>query len=536
MLHSIRAIKLGSWGHSFQEKLSSGREMNEVPFLVRYFRLDAVILAIIEHFPVLVTVVTLGCFAVMSGKILSPEIAFPVWSMLSTLEMPMQHFRSWMTSFNDALQAIRRIQTMYLEAEEDQDLCYENERLNAGNVRIENGSFTHQVGKEILRGIDFECGNGEFHAIIGRVGSGKSSLCKAILGEVQPIQGRVRKSGSIAYAAQKPWIFSNSVQENILFGGRWDADFYAATIKACALEPDLTLMPNGDKSHVGEEGLQLSGGQKARISLARAIYAQADLYIIDDVLAAVDQHTAKHLIREVLGPQGILSNKTRIMVSNHVPAVLAAEHITLLENGSIAESTMQDKVEKKSKIEQFLTQTKEMSAQASVDAEDQPTTVDINADGNDQVLLPGRVNHALETKLIGSFANLRRLLKDMGPAEVFIYLVLMAIAFLPFFLVPIWLQYWSARNVEFGNNGRVAIWSAIGTALFLLGAVVLSVQLIIFTTIRIKASIKLYKDMIAALVHSPMSFFETVNTGQIINRLSGDFYNVDVQLHYCINM
>ena len=536
MLHSIRAIKLGSWGHSFQEKLLSGRETNEIPFCVRYLYLDSISLGILEHLPVIITVITLGCFALWSGHVLAPEIAFPVWSMLSSLELPMQDFRRWMVCYNDALQATGRIQGMYLDAEDDRNTFPEDGRLNMGQVRIEDGSFGYQAGTKVLTDIEFETMTGKFYAIVGRVGSGKSTLCKAILGEIRPTQGRVRKSGSVAYAAQKPWIFSNTVRENILFGSRWDAALYALTIKACALESDLAFMPDGDNSYVGEEGLQLSGGQKARISLARAIYAQADLYIIDDVLAAVDQHTANHIIREVLGSEGILKDKTTILVSNHVPAILAADHVTLIENGTIVESSKQSQIGKLSKIERFLTQAKEMETSHSTDADGLATVIDASAGEGDTALLSDTIRLEQGPQLVGSPASFRRFTQDMGVIEVIIYLMLMAIAFLPFFLAPIWLQYWTARNVAIGNNGRVDIWTAIGAALYLLGAVVLSIQLITFVTIRNKASMKLYKDMVVALVRSPMSFFETVNTGQIINRLSGDFYNIDVQLHYCANM
>ena len=128
-----------------------------------------------------------------------------------------------------------------------------------------------------------------------------------------------------------------SVRENIVFGHRWDPQFYEKTVNACALRDDFASLPDGDQTEVGERGISLSGGQKARLTLARAVYARADIYLLDDCLSAVDQHVGRHLIDNVLGPKGLLAGKTRILATNSIPVLMEADMILLLREGKILE-------------------------------------------------------------------------------------------------------------------------------------------------------------------------------------------------------
>jgi ABC-type multidrug transport system ATPase subunit len=173
--------------------------------------------------------------------------------------------------------------------------------------------------------------------VVGRVGAGKSSFLQSILGDLWKIQGQVEVHGSVAYVAQQSWIMNATVRENIIFGYRYDSTFYEKTVKACALLDDFAQLPDGDETTVGERGISLSGGQKARLALARAVYARADIYLLDDVLSAVDSHVGRHLIDNVLGPKGLLSSKTRILATNSIPVLLQSDLICMLQNGEIIE-------------------------------------------------------------------------------------------------------------------------------------------------------------------------------------------------------
>ena len=121
--------------------------------------------------------------------------------------------------------------------------------------------------------------------------------------------GRININGSVAYVPQLAWIQNETVKNNILFGSRFDQTLYEQVLSACSLTTDLAIMPAGDKTEIGEKGINLSGGQKQRISLARAVYADADIYMLDDPLSAVDSHVGKHIFDNVIGPNGVLKNK-----------------------------------------------------------------------------------------------------------------------------------------------------------------------------------------------------------------------------------
>jgi ABC-type multidrug transport system ATPase subunit len=128
-----------------------------------------------------------------------------------------------------------------------------------------------------------------------------------------------------------------TVRDNITFGNQWDPEFYVETVKACALVDDLAQLPNGDQTPVGDKGITLSGGQKARLTLARAVYARADIYLLDDCLSAVDQHVGRHLIEEVLGRRGLLKDKTRILATNSTPVLFEATNIVMIRDGTISD-------------------------------------------------------------------------------------------------------------------------------------------------------------------------------------------------------
>ncbi|XP_037922789.1 multidrug resistance-associated protein 4-like [Hermetia illucens] len=183
--------------------------------------------------------------------------------------------------------------------------------------------------------IDFK--KGKLIGIIGAVGSGKSSLLQVILEELPLKTGSVNCPGKISYACQEPWVFSATVRQNILFGLEMDRVRYDSVVKACALLKDFEQFSDGDMTIIGEKGASLSGGQKARINLARAVYRQADIYLLDDPLSAVDAHVGRHLFEEVIGPTGRLARRhvTRILVTHQIHFLKEADWIVVLNDGKI---------------------------------------------------------------------------------------------------------------------------------------------------------------------------------------------------------
>lgn len=192
-----------------------------------------------------------------------------------------------------------------------------------------SGDATDNTLTDIYAGVQ----PGRLVAVIGPVGSGKSSLLQAILKELPLQSGTIDVKGEISYASQEPWLFAGSVRQNILFGLPMDRHRYRTVVKKCALERDFTLFPYGDKTIVGERGVSLSGGQRARINLARSVYKQADIYLLDDPLSAVDTHVGKQLFDDCI--TGYLREKTVILITHQLQYLKEVDQIIILENGEM---------------------------------------------------------------------------------------------------------------------------------------------------------------------------------------------------------
>lgn len=205
-------------------------------------------------------------------------------------------------------------------------------------LSITDGTFTWGSETTTLKNINMKVKKGNFTAIVGMVGCGKTSLISALLGEMERLNGKVNVDGTIAYVPQQAWIQNATLQDNILFGKPLNKQRYAEVVEACALTPDLSMLPAGDQTEIGEKGINLSGGQKQRVALARAVYNDAEIYLLDDPLSAVDSHVGKHIFDNVFGESGLLKNKTRLLVTHAVVYLPKVDEIYVMVNGEITES------------------------------------------------------------------------------------------------------------------------------------------------------------------------------------------------------
>ncbi|CAF1179985.1 unnamed protein product, partial [Adineta ricciae] len=193
----------------------------------------------------------------------------------------------------------------------------------------------------VLKNIVFDAQPGDLICIIGPIGSGKSSLLQTLTGEIAFFQGKVRLRGSFCYVPQEPWIFSSTVKKNIIFGKEYDGQLFRRVIRAAALEADFAQLPNGMHTTVGDQGVTLSGGQKARVNIARALYRDADIYLLDDPLSAVDARVSKELfersIKEYLGDKICILVTHQIQFLQHATKIIVLESGEMLENGTYEE-------------------------------------------------------------------------------------------------------------------------------------------------------------------------------------------------------
>lgn len=364
IIQGIQVIKMYAWEKPFGKLVTSARKRE-----VNTIRYASYIRAIMLSFTVFVTrfsvFISLTMY-VLLGMILTAEKAFVVTAYYNILRQSMTvHFPRAISQLAETLVSFKRIQRFltYEEAKVkhpvDAQLTSNGEipvQLSVTNKDIMNNKeLLNNCEKEpaepflellrvkakwnpgltdyTLDDVSFTAKPGELVAVIGPVGAGKSSLIQAILGELPTESGSIEMSGQISYASQDPWLFGGTVQQNILFGQLMDRKRYREVIRQCALERDFDLLPFGDKTIVGDRGQSLSGGQKARVNLARAVYRKASIYLFDDPLSAVDTHVGKHLFEQCM--RNYLKDHIVILATHQLQYLKQADKIIIIDHGKI---------------------------------------------------------------------------------------------------------------------------------------------------------------------------------------------------------
>jgi ATP-binding cassette subfamily C (CFTR/MRP) protein 1 len=601
ILNNIKSIKLYAWNTAFMNKLSHIRNDLELNTLRKIGATQSVANFTWQSTPFLVSCSTFTVFVLTNDKPLTTQIVFPALTLFNLLTFPLSILPMVITSIIESSVAVKRL-VDYFTAEELQTnaVSFEDPVAHIGDesVRVRDASFAwnRHDGATVLENIDLSARKGELSCIVGRVGSGKSSLLQSLLGDLWKSEGEVVVRGRIAYVAQAPWVMNASVRENIVFGHRWDPDFYDLAVEACALLDDFKTLPDGDQTEVGERGISLSGGQKARLTLARAVYARADIYLLDDILSAVDQHVGRHIINKVLGKTGLLSGKTRILATNAITVLKEADFIGLLRDKTIIEKgTFEQLMAMKGEISNLVRTT-------MVDSDDEGTvsgsedlaspnsssvTTTIIQTGGDSDseeaeqpgdLVPIRSAGNGEARRRTSTVTLRRAstvswqgprrklgdeenilkskqtqessqqgkvkwgvygqyAKDSNVWAVGIYLFAMLAAQTAQVVANFWLKSWTEYNERHKTNEKVGKFIGVYLALGLGSSLLVICQnLILWIFCSIEASRKLHERMAFAIFRSPMSFFETTPSGRILNRFSSDIYRVDEVLARTFNM
>ncbi|KAL5432135.1 hypothetical protein PMIN07_008599 [Paraphaeosphaeria minitans] len=602
ILNNMKSIKLYAWTTAFINRLNVIRNDQELKTLRKIGATQAFSTFTWSTTPFLVSCSTFGVFVLTQHKSLTTEIVFPALTLFNLLTFPLAILPMVITAIVEASVAVGRI-TSFLTAEELQEdaVLWEQtvDDIGEESIRVREASFTWDRHEErlALQDINFSAHKGELACIVGRVGAGKSSLLSSILGDLYKTKGEVVVRGKTAYVPQQAWVMNASVRENIVFGHRWDAQFYEKTVNACALRDDFATLPDGDQTEVGERGISLSGGQKARLTLARAVYARADIYLLDDCLSAVDQHVGRHLINNVLGPKGLLSGKTRILATNSIPVLMESDLIVLLREGKILEkgtydqlmamkgeianlirtSQSEDQNESDSRASESVVSEEETIYGGGSPMSDDQDQEEAEAAQDNAHLAPLRTGNGTGRK--SSFQTLRRAstasfkgprgkvtdeeggnmkskqekeFSEQGKVKWSVYTEyakvsnLVAVGFYLALLVGaqtasvggnVWLKNWSEYNQKHGGNPHVGkyigIYFAFGVGSAALGVVQ---TLILWIFCSIEASRKLHERMAFAIFRSPMNFFETTPAGRILNRFSSDVYRVDEVLARTFNM
>uniref|UniRef100_A0A8C9W2Y9 Multidrug resistance-associated protein 1 n=1 Tax=Scleropages formosus TaxID=113540 RepID=A0A8C9W2Y9_SCLFO len=332
VLNGIKVLKLYAWELAFKDKVSAIRE-SELRVLKKSAYLAAVSTFTWVCAPFLVALSTFGVYVMVDEKnVLDAQKAFVSLALFNILRFPLNMLPMVISSVVQASVSMKRLRVFLSHEELVEDSV---DRRAATGCGIHN-LLLHGYFPFVCR-INIRIPDGMLVAVVGHVGSGKSSLLSALLGEMQKQEGSVSIKGSVAYMPQQAWIQNKTLQDNILFGRELKESWYREVVEACALLPDLEMLSAGDKTEIGEKGVNLSGGQKQRVGLARALYCDCSLYLLDDPLSAVDAHVGKHIFDKVVGPQGILKNRTRILVTHGLSYLPQADLILVMVDGEITE-------------------------------------------------------------------------------------------------------------------------------------------------------------------------------------------------------
>ncbi|XP_044001771.1 multidrug resistance-associated protein 1 isoform X9 [Aphidius gifuensis] len=366
VLNGIKVLKLYAWEPSFEQQILNIRN-KEIKVLKEAAYLNAGTSFIWSCAPFLVSLVSFATYVyVDETHVLDSQKTFVSLSLFNILRFPLSMLPMMITNVVQAAVSVKRI-NVFMNNEELDPTNVQHDKNIINPLIIENGTFlwesqtnddnddNNTLSTPTLRNINLSIKNGQLVAIVGTVGSGKSSLISAFLGEMDKLNGRVNTYGSIAYVSQQAWIQNATMQDNILFGKQLDKQLYSKVVESCALGLDLKMLPAGDQTEIGEKGINLSGGQKQRVSLARAVYNDSDIYFLDDPLSAVDSHVGKHIFESVIGPNGLLKKKTRLFVTHGITYLPDVDNIVVLKDGQITETgTYKQLLEKRGAFADFL--------------------------------------------------------------------------------------------------------------------------------------------------------------------------------------
>ncbi|XP_045018396.1 ATP-binding cassette sub-family C member 4-like isoform X1 [Bubalus bubalis] len=551
VITGIRTIKVNAWEKSFIDLITRLRR-KEISKILRRSYLRGMNMAIFFAVSKIMIFVTFITNELLDNLITASQVfvvvtLFEALRFSSTLYFPMA-----IEKVSEAVVSIQRIKKFLLLDEMSQ--CYP-QLPSDGRTIVDVQAFTAFWEKAsetpTLQGLSFTVRPGELLAVVGPVGAGKSSLLSAVLGELPPSQGKVNVHGRIAYVSQQPWLFPGTVKSNILFGKKYEKEQYEKVIKACALKEDLQLLEKGDLTEIGDRGTPLSEGQKARVSLARAMYQDADIYLLDDPLSAVDAGVSRHLFEQCV--HQALKEKITILVTHQLQYLKDSSQILILKDGKMVERgtyseflksgvdifSLFEKGNEQSEpspvpgaptvISESLVQSLQSPRPSLKDAapEDQETE-------NIQVILP--LEDHLEGKV--GFKTYVNYFTAGADWPVIIFLMLVNItAQVVYVLQDWWLAFWANlqsglysrvlvkedEDVVFVLNWYLRVYSGLTVSTVLFG---ITRSLLIFY-ILVYSSQTLHNKMLETILRSPVLFFNRNPIGRILNRFFKDIGHMD---------
>ncbi|KAF7996687.1 hypothetical protein HCN44_002333 [Aphidius gifuensis] len=577
IINGIEAIKMYSWEYPFSNLIKNSRD-TEIKAIQSAYNLRVIILSLAQFLSKVIGFITILCIIFIEFDDVRDKnklTAAKVFMLIAYFEMirpvMLVSFPKGILLLAEIIASIKRIQDFMMYEEIDIatqlrplkslsnknikefnskkiDGCYFN--INEGSIKIEN-VYAKWIKEDTLSGINMQVDPGQLVAIVGPIGSGKSSLLNVILKELAVYQGSVDVQGNIAYACQEPWLFAGSVRNNILFGRAFDQKRYERVVKVCQLKRDYQLFPYGDKTIVGDRGVSLSGGQRARINLARAVYADAPIYLFDDPLSAVDAHVGKHMFEECI--EKYLKGKTRILVTHQIQFLRNVDKIIVMKEGKIeAKGSYDDLISRgidfgtlstplsleSGKKSLALSQTSLLQYSSSSSLNLESSTPEDNNTINDNEKVPVVVEENQNRRRMEA----KRYLAYFGAAGSS---CLVCLTFLLLVLAQIFLSggdwfiaYWIKIEEKYPNSTltesekserSLSTFDCINilTIITVSMIVLIFAGSFVFISVCMRSSRRLHNRIFKSITHATMRFFNTNPSGRILNCFSKDLGTVD---------
>ncbi|XP_070518623.1 ATP-binding cassette sub-family C member 10 isoform X2 [Cardiocondyla obscurior] len=579
ILRGITTIKVNVWEEHFLRNIFRIRE-NEIKYLRGRKYLDALCVYFWATTPVIIAVLTFATY-VLLGNELDAKTVFTTMALLNMLIGPLNGFPWVLNGLTEAWVSLKRIQRLldlpdmnaslyYTDITPDVDLLLQNVTLivnrprnneiavNASSNLVNASSSSTNIKKNVtfedddvfaLYNINLSIQKGQLIGIMGKVGSGKSLLLDGILAEITKTSGIIAVNDDhkgFGYVKQNPWLQCGTIRDNILFGKPYDHNKYRNILSACALTSDLNSLPNKDLTTVGEAGNTLSGGQKTRISLARAVYADKDIYLLDDILATLDVKVAKHVFQHII--LGLLRNKTRILCTHQTQYLVHADLVIEMSKGKIINQGKPSDI--LPDLEDYLLSSDSIETDLDVDSIralpnefNQSEKNEIDSLLDKEVTEKGTVRfsvYACYLKTIGRYLAI----------SIFLSMILMQSSKN---ITDLWLSYWvthanTTNSSDMSTLNKLRLYydnyNYHDTKYYLTIYSLLAVLNSLFTLIRafifayggIQAAITMHKQLLKIVMRAKTIFFDTQPVGRIINRFSSDSYTIDDSLPFITNI